>query len=404
MEPMPPAPRPPRIQTRLLKPSAEGMAEAAEALLAGAVVGIPTETVYGLAGHAFKTEALAQIFEAKGRPTRDPLILHVPVPEAGVAAGWPEGAAAHLCAMGIVDAGQLTPASRVAVDRLAAQFWPGPLTLILPRGHRVPHLATSGLETVAVRAPAHPVAQALLRQVNVPLAAPSANRFGRISPTTADHVMDELGGRIGLILDGGPAAVGVESTVVRVMPDGTLACLRPGGISQEALDLDAGAIPADSSTKDSGGALVSPGMMESHYAPARTLYLLPAPIGDLSDDALARALAEAQAEQPSGGGVGLLLQVGAGAEEARQRIAQRLGQGTGAASARLIQWIVLAPEGGADVAAQNLFGALRELDQNPDVGWIVAEPPPRGGGLWEAIRDRLRRAAAPRSHEGSMHG
>jgi L-threonylcarbamoyladenylate synthase len=401
MDPMHPPSTPPRFDTRVLTPSAEGVAKAAQALLAGAVVGIPTETVYGLAGHAFQAEALARIFEAKGRPTRDPLILHVPVPEAGVSTGWPEGTAAHLCAMGVVAEAALTPAMRTAVDRLAERFWPGPLTLILPRGDRVPTLATSGLDTVAVRAPAHPVAQALLRQVQVPLAAPSANRFGRISPTTAAHVLDELGGRIGLILDGGPAHVGVESTVVRVMPDGSLSCLRPGGIPQEALDAVMGSATAAGAAQDLGGALVSPGMMESHYAPARTLHLLPAPIRALSDDALRSALAEAQEGKADGGG-GLLLQEGADAADAQARIERMLSAQPSPST--LTHWIVLAPEGGADAAARNLFGSLRALDQNPEVGWILAEPPPHEGGLWDAIRDRLRRAAAPRSHEGSTPG
>ena len=387
------------VKTHILPPTPDGLAQAASALMAGEVVGIPTETVYGLAGDAFQTEALAKIFEAKGRPTRDPLILHVPVPEVGIAAGWPDGASARLVAWGVVDGDRLTDASRAVVDQLARQFWPGPLTLILPRGPRVPMLATSGLDTVAVRAPSHPVTQALLRAVRVPLAAPSANRFGRISPTTAAHVLDELGGRIPLILDGGAATVGVESTVIQVKPDGTLSCLRPGGIPQEALLSDGATASPPPSSYDLGGALPSPGMMESHYAPAHPLYLLPAPVASLSTEVLRGAIEGGQATHRGDGGVGLLLQGGPNWEEAKARVARALAIAPEAG--HIAACIILAPEGEAQEAARHLFGALRTLDQSAAVAWILAEPPKEAGGLWTAIRDRLQRAAAPRSHGGS---
>ena len=209
------------------------IARAVAALARGELVAIPTETVYGLAGLALDPRALAQIFAAKARPTFDPLIAHV--------APGPHGT--HLQALaraGLVDLAQLTPAARQSAQRLTDAFWPGPLTLVLPRAAGVPDLCTAGLDSVAVRMPAHPVAQAILTQLGRPLAAPSANRFGRVSPTTAAHVYAELGERIGWIVDGGPCAIGVESTVVAVQADGACALLRPGGVTATQIAAVAG--------------------------------------------------------------------------------------------------------------------------------------------------------------------
>jgi L-threonylcarbamoyladenylate synthase len=436
MDSIPENPAAPSFTTRVIAASPAGVAEAAALLAGGDVVGLPTETVYGLAGDAFNEAALRRIFEAKGRPTDDPLILHLVLPREGVAgegegavgegagegAGGERGAAAWMSALGVIDGTRLGEAARGVVDHLARTFWPGPLTLVLPRGARVPLLATSGLDTVAVRAPAHPVAQAVLEAVGVPLAAPSANRFGRISPTTAQHVLEELGGRIPLILDGGAAEVGVESTVVRVTADGDITCLRPGGIPMEALleGLDRGSAAAPSAAAPSAeppsaaaGAMTpshagphpSPGMLESHYAPSCHVMLLPAPVREMPPESLRAHLIERGAPLlssvavESGTGVGLLLQGGVGWEEALATVQGVLMSLP--APVALVAHGVLAPDGQAKAAARALFGVLRALDHDPRVAWILAEPPSNEVGLRAAIKDRLRRAAAPRSPTGS---
>src|SRR5438046_2722678 len=188
----------------IVPPTTENLRRAAELIARGELVGLPTETVYGLAGDAFNAAAVAKIFAAKDRPTFDPLIVHVaPIPrgQAGIDV---------LQARGVIDAAALDSTARARAEALMGAFWPGPLTLVLPRQACVPDLVTSGLPTVAVRVPRHPVALALLAQAGTPLAAPSANRFGRISPTSARDVEAELGGELALILDGGRCDVGVE--------------------------------------------------------------------------------------------------------------------------------------------------------------------------------------------------
>jgi L-threonylcarbamoyladenylate synthase len=346
------------MTARVLMPDAAGLERAVAALRAGELVAIPTETVYGLAGLALDAEALARIFAAKGRPTFDPLIAHVaPAPRGGRLAA--------LSAAGLVDLAAMTAAARTTATRLADAFWPGPLTLVLPRAGTVPDLCTSGLPRVAVRMPAHPVAQALLQALGQPLAAPSANRFGRISPTTAAHVSEELADRIGWIVDGGPCAIGVESTVVAVEPDGACVLLRPGGVSREALAGVAG-VPVHQPSATSPTELASPGLLASHYAPERPLTLLPGPL----DDAGVRALLAP--------GDAVLVHDGA----------SPLPPG--------VQAEVLSPDGSDVTAAQRLFACLRALDAS-GAARLWAEPVTARDGLWPAIADRLTRAAAPRT-------
>ncbi|HYI06543.1 MAG TPA: L-threonylcarbamoyladenylate synthase, partial [Reyranella sp.] len=226
--------------------------EAARLIREGELVAFPTETVYGLGGDATNERAVAKIFEAKGRPQFNPLISHV------------------------LDAGEarrLVQWSETA-DKLAARFWPGPLTLVLPRATNSPIalLATAGLDTAAVRAPAHPMAQALIRAAGRPIAAPSANRSGAVSPTRAEHVAESLGGRVQLILDGGPCEVGLESTVLDLtsaMP--TL--LRPGGATREAIEAVIGPVALSDALPSGDAARKSPGQLDSHYAPARPVRL-----------------------------------------------------------------------------------------------------------------------------------
>jgi L-threonylcarbamoyladenylate synthase len=359
----------------IVEPNARGIARAASLLRSGEVVAIPTETVYGLAGHALDEGAVARIFAAKERPTFDPLIVHVADFETqGIGPG------------GIVDAGRLDPSARAVVRILSEAFWPGPLTLVLPRAGRVPDLVSSGLDTVGVRVPAHPVARAVLEASGLPLAAPSANRFGRISPTRAAHVVDELGDRIPMVLDGGEAPVGVESTVLRVEEGGGLTLLRPGGIPVEEIEARAGRMVVRGATPVGAEGAPAPGMLDSHYAPGSPLLLLPGPLAELDDRALARALGEV----PGGAQVRLLLQ--GGSEAALRSAADRV---TALSGAR-VQARSLSAEGDPSEAARALFATLRELDEGPGARVLVAEPADGDTGLRHAINDRLRRAAAPR--------
>lgn len=228
-----------------------GVAEAAHVLAGGGTVAVPTETVYGLAARADSTEAVAAIYRAKERPDFNPLIVHVP-----------DLAAAE--ALAVFDVRALA---------LAAAFWPGALTLVLPRREAAPLAAavSAGLPTVALRVPAHPVMQALLRAAGLPLAAPSANRSGGVSPTSAAHVAGSLGGRVDMILDGGSTEQGVESTIVAVRPTGGWMILRPGPISEDALRAVLG--PPAASQSGTSEQIEAPGQLASHYAPGKPLRL-----------------------------------------------------------------------------------------------------------------------------------
>ncbi len=302
--------------------------EAARILAAGGLVAVPTETVYGLAADATDAQAVAAIYEAKGRPRFNPLIAHVD---------------SLTRALSLIDLSDRAMA-------LARAFWPGPLTLVGRRreGAGVSDLAAAGLDTLAVRWPASAAMTGLVARLDRPLVAPSANPSGAVSPTTAAHVAEGLGGRIGLILDGGPCTVGVESAIVADGPEG-LVLLRPGGIAREALEEAAGArllSPED-------GAVRAPGMLASHYAPGAGVRLdASAP---LEHEAY---LAFGPYRGPDGAGV-----------------------------------VQLSARGDLTEAAANLFAALREADEM--AGAIAVAPIPETG-LGEAINDRLRRAAAPR--------
>jgi L-threonylcarbamoyladenylate synthase len=319
--------------TERLAADEAGLARAAELLRGGACVAFPTETVYGLGADATDGRAVAGIYEAKGRPSFNPLIAHVP----DLAAARRQGVFGE-------DA-----------TRLAQAFWPGPLTLVVPLAEsaRVSALATSGLDSVGLRVPAHPVAAALLRAVGRPVAAPSANRSGRVSPTTADHVLADLDGRIAAVVDGGATPVGVESTIVDCR--GAPALLRPGGIARDSIEhvLGRSLVEADGAAD----APVAPGLLVSHYAPAAAVRL------------------DAVAVNPG---------------EAVLLFGSTRPAGLDAASAVEN----LSPKGDLTEAAANLFAALRRLDAS-GVPTIAVAPIP-AEGLGEAIVDRLRRAAAPR--------
>jgi L-threonylcarbamoyladenylate synthase len=325
------------------------VSEAVRTLRGGEPVALPTETVYGLAADALRPDAVLKIFEAKERPHFDPLIVHLPDRE------WLERVAT------------VPDESRALVETLIGRFWPGPLTLVLPRRSIVPDLVTSGLETVAVRMSAHPVFRAVIEQFASPLAAPSANRFGRISPTTAAHVRTELDGRIPLILDGGPTEHGLESTIVQV--DGpVLRILRAGPVTAEMLTgcdpLVRRALEQSGSPLATSDRPQAPGQLKSHYAPRTPMRLLEDEVGETL---------------PVSGRVGLLGWAPSCGE--RSEVTQ-------------VEW--LSETGDLREAAATLFAKLRRLDE-AGLDLIVAEPVPEHG-LGIAIMDRLRKAAAEHVH------
>jgi len=318
----------------------EGVARAAEILHAGGTVAFPTETVYGLGANALDDAAVARIFAAKERPGWDPVIAHVSGRE-------------------MVDRVAEVPAE---AERLMEAFWPGPLTLLLPRKAAVPDRVTAGRPLVGVRMPRHDLALALIRQAGVPVAAPSANRFGRTSPTTAAHVLEDLEGRIDAVLDGGATEVGVESTVIGPAENGAgWVIYRPGGVSQEALEGVLGEVavfqPGEQASEPES--LPSPGVGIRHYAPRARLVLV-------SGGELAEAVA--------GGGPKVGVMLPEGWETSGAAFVYRWGA-----------W------GDGEALARRLFAGLRELD---DAGAeVIVCPVPEMGGIGEAIRDRLRKAA-----------
>ncbi|RDJ20453.1 threonylcarbamoyl-AMP synthase [Bosea caraganae] len=322
----------PRV-TRRLAADAEGITETARLLREGGLVALPTETVYGLAADATSGKAVAGIYAAKERPSFNPLIAHLPSIEAARREG-------------MFDANALA---------LAKAFWPGPLTLVVPisSGCTVSELARAGLDSVALRVPAHPLAHAVLEAAGRPIAAPSANRSGRVSATSAAHVLADLDGRIDAVLDAGPTVIGVESTIVACL-DGAPKLLRPGGVPRAAIEGVIGRSLVLAG--EAGAAPVSPGLLASHYAPAAQVRL--------------------EAEAPRAGEAWL----GFGPERAGF-IAPGIA-------------LNLSPMGDLAEAAANLFGYMRQLDAQGPAAIAIAPIPE--SGLGEAINDRLRRAAAPR--------
>jgi L-threonylcarbamoyladenylate synthase len=326
------------MRTQVLEATPEALTHAAEVIRAGGLVAFPTETVYGLGADALSAAAVARIFEAKERPRGNPLIVHV------------------------ADATALDEVAVRVTDRareVVASFWPGPLTLVLDRAAAVPLITTGGLDTVAVRVPAHPVAQGLIRAAGRPLAAPSANRSGRPSPTRAPHVLEDLGGRIELILDGGSTSVGLESTVLDMTTEPPT-LLRPGGVTLEQLEAHLGRVRL--ATGDDEAAGRSPGLRFRHYAPRAKVVLIEAGAGE-----------EAVASWLDGGkSVALMAQRSVGLDRPGLRV-------------RLMPVDL-------EAYARELFEALRDLDATGvDAIFVegIAEV-----GLGRAIMDRLRRAAS----------
>lgn len=336
------------IDCRGAAPSAETIRHAADLLRAGRLVGMPTETVYGLAADALNADAVARIFSAKGRPADHPLIVHLPDSE-------------HMLRWA-----RAIPKEAVA---LAKAFWPGPLTMILKREAHVPDVVTGGQDTVGLRVPNHPVALALLRALDSGIAAPSANRFGRISPTTAEHVCEELGDKVALVLDGGPCEVGIESTIIDLSGDAPM-ILRPGAISADDIAAVIGRRPAVRSphasalAAEQGGEPERPrvsGSLAAHYAPRTPLQLFPA----------ARLIEEAGALAGEGSRVAVLARDCANPRDAR------------------LTW----RQAPADVPgyAHDLYANLRDLDAC-GADFILVEALP-ATPAWQAVTDRLGRAA-----------
>lgn len=360
---------------QILSPSKQHIALAAELLGRGELVAIPTETVYGLAGNAFDERALTRIFAAKERPTFDPLILHV-APAIGF--GF---VLDRLAALRLVDRSSLSMAAEKRIEALLEEFWPGPLTVVLPKHRDVPDLATSGLPTVAVRMPSHPVAQKIIAESGVPLAAPSANRFGRISPTRPEHVVAELEGRVEYVIDGGPCEVGLESTVVALNAEEGFSLLRPGGVAVSDIEKVLGQrlyIDAPRYSKSGEVAQLAPGMLQSHYAPRKKLTRLPG---------AALSMSEADwrsVSSPGDSAIGVLLY--SGDESAAANALQALLR-------RRVIARSLSQKGDVTEAARLLFAKLRALDNSP-AELLYCEPCTDESGLGYAIADRLRRASS----------
>jgi L-threonylcarbamoyladenylate synthase len=319
----------PRLSTRIVAADGESIAQGGKLLREGRLVAFPTETVYGLGANALDEAAVAAIFAAKERPRFNPLIVHV---------------------RGREEAGDLVHCN-AAASALAEAFWPGGLTLVLPRRERCPLalLVSGGLPTAAIRAPAHPIARSLVEAAGVPIAAPSANRAGRISPTKAADAADELQGRVDLILDGGPCPLGIESTVIGFDRENPI-LLRPGAVPREEIEKLVGPL-----RDPDNGAIQAPGMMASHYAPRAKLRL----------NAMTVEAGEAL--------------LAFGPDPLKGALATRN----------------LSASGDLREAAANLFSMLRQLDRS-DAKTIAVMPIPERG-LGEAINDRLARAAAPRN-------
>jgi L-threonylcarbamoyladenylate synthase len=347
------------LHTDSAVPDPAAIAQAAQVIRNGGLVAFPTETVYGLGADALNAAALDRIYAAKRRPASDPLIAHIAQAE---------------------QLAQLAAEVPYAAQRLAAAFWPGPLTLVLKRAPHVPANIATGMDTIAVRMPIHPVARALIEAAGTPIAAPSANTFTRPSATTAAHVLEDLYGRVDVIIDGGPAPLGVESTVIDLTGVHPVV-LRPGGLVMEDLLRVLPDITAQQRFLAEGEATSSPGQLTKHYSPRARLMLY-----DGDADAVRAAISDtAQRYLANGRRVGVLA-----VEEDAQHYT-RLG-------ARII---ALGARGDSPAIARVLFGAMRALDaQGVD---IILAPLLGGDGLGEAIRDRLLRAAEGRVYTLGKH-
>lgn len=354
------------MPTLCLPLAAESIERAVELLAAGLPIAVPSETVYGLAANAMESVAVQRIYAAKGRPSDNPLIVHV---------GDRTQNFADLVAQGLAKPLPAGCAQRSVAERLLKRFWPGPLTLVLPRGPRVPDCVAASLPTVALRMPSHPGFLQLLAKAPFPLAAPSANRSNRISPTSARDVLEELDGRIPLILDGGTCEIGLESTIVSVEADGSVRLLRHGGTPTDEIERTTQAAVVRPAPKS--GQMLAPGMGRVHYAPNAPIAL----VGRGDTEALQTSLRRLG----NPGRIGVLLLAG-------DASCPPAWADTIAGSIRAL--ISLGDQGDGRTASRRLFSELRGLDRL-GLDLIVVESPDRlTGELWPALQDRLARAAA----------
>ena len=351
------------MRTETLDTSPASIDRAAECLRRGGLVAFPTETVYGLGVHALDPPAVRRLFEAKGRPANDPLIVHV---SSFDAVADIVSADRHL--------GPSGEANNRYVPQLAARFWPGPLTLVLPKSDRVPPEVTAGLETVGIRVPAHPVALALLEAAQIPIAAPSANLFSRPSPTRAQHVLQDLAGRIDMVIDGGATTVGVESTVLDLTrSEPTI--LRPGAVTIEMLREVLPVVRVRAAGDAAPAA--SPGLLSKHYSPRTPMTLF----AGRPEAALEALVTRARDAVAAGKRVGVLV----------------VREDVDAFGDFPVQLAEVGATGDLAGIAARLYGALRQLD-SAGVDLILARDVDADDGLGRTIRDRLHRAASERVH------
>ncbi len=389
---MPSPTPPPSRRARLLQPTAKNLAWVAQALKQDQVGGLPTETVYGLAGSLFSERALRRIYSAKQRPLHDPLIAHFADPvhrKRGC-----DDRLKRAEELGLIDLSPLSPQTQVKLNRLMRQFWPGALTLILPKNRsQVPDLATSHLPSVALRMPRHAVATALLQRVKIPLAAPSANRFGRISPTCAQDVLSELGSEIPWVLEGGPCRHGIESTILWFdLAVERFRWMRPGALGREAIEavLQEPLLLRPASPVRQGAtppAQLSPGLLLQHYAPSLPLQLLPAPCARMT--ALQwqawqkKAATQLQGLSPSTKICLIVMQE-----------ADTVLPPTDPLIASRLVVKSLSQRGKPEEIAAQLFQTLRACDLPQEFAALWVEPCADLEGLKAAIQDRLQRAAS----------
>ncbi len=359
------------MKTELLSATADNLKQVAELLTQNQVVALPTETVYGLAGNAFSPEAVQRIFTAKERPSFDPLIVHV----SKKILSSSDGPLKTLVDQNILSSEVLTWSFKVKIEALLQLYWPGPLTVVLPKGSAIPDEVTSGQKTVGIRCPAHALFQEVLSQVSFPLAAPSANRFGRISPTQADHVMQELEDRVPAVLDGGACSVGVESTIIQISDPFELKILRPGKISASEIETALGIKSSIHPTLgQSNQAQLAPGMLEQHYAPRKPLFLVPHSFSETAKSI------QVINTFPIKGKVAFLAMNSVPDEI---RLLAQTNRET-----------ILSSTGSLFEMAQKLFSEMRALDEDSEIEILVADLPAQTKeGIGAAIADRLNRAS-----------
>lgn len=358
------------LQTQILKPTSKNIEFLVEELKSEAVVGLPTETVYGLAGLSTSERSIQQIFQVKKRPFFDPLIVHIP--------SFCK-TTADLVAFHLMDPTTLSPECINKIDLLITKFWPGPLTLVVPKHSDISLSVTSGLSQVGIRMPSHPVSQMVLESLKMPLAAPSANRFGRISPTTPEAVLQELGGQIPWILDGGRCSMGVESTIVSISSQ-AIHLLRPGAISLETLEKALGEqiqVPSPHTAQT-----LSPGVFKSHYAPQKPFWVLPNEVIKLKSEDISLQISGLKK-----GPLGLLL-FSSESEKAAQHFSALTQQPV------LVRCLNKNKSIDLQEAAYQLFYEMRALDDSEATA-IFSEPCPSKRGLGRAILDRLSKASHP---------